>query len=473
VALILAVSAPMGSCDAPRGSGPDEAAEVRLEFWTLSLKPVFTGYIEGLCDRFEAEHPGVDVVWVDVPFGAVERKLIAAAAAGRAPDVINLSDLQFARFAAAGAFLDLDGVLGPEAFGAYAPGALRVGQIGGASGTRTLALPWYLTTQSMIVNGALLARDGLTAQTVPRTWRGLAQAAPGFHDRTGAYLFTQPLGQDSQLLIMMLADGIVPFRQTLGADGVTRLAGDLTRPDVLEFLGAWVDLYRSGSMPREAATNGFEHLIDVYQNERAAVLNTGANFLGRIRGVSQRVYDQTIVMPPIVGDLGRAHIAVMPVCVSASTEHPELAAALAGFITSAENQLAFCKLAAILPSTPRTLLDPFFAGPTELEVREGNEKEGRARAIVAATLPDGYAFTATMDCWPQLRRAFEEGIKRSLLSENAPDLAAEMARVNTAWDRIIAEADDRRAAAGAGPMGMDLVPQPGAVGAGVAPGVGR
>jgi putative chitobiose transport system substrate-binding protein len=456
---VVATAAAMVPLSAGSCGRADADATTTVEFWTISLKPVFTEFIESRCAAFEDEHPGVDVRWVDVPFGAIERKFIAAAAAGRAPDVVNLSDLMFARFAAAGAFLDLDTVLTAEDFAAYAPGALRVGVIGG----ERLALPWYLTTQSMIVNVPLLESGGLTLETVGRSWGELAAQAPAFHERTGRYLFTQPLGQDSQLLIMMLGDGIVPFVEERGPDGTARLRADLTRPEVLSFLRMWVEVYRAGAMPREAATNGFEHLIDVYQNERAAVLNTGANFLGRIRGVSERVFEQTEVLPPIVGSLGRAHIAVMPVCVSATTDEPELAAAFARFITNADNQLAFSKLAPILPSTPEALADEFFAGPTDREAADGKAKEGEARAITAGALREGYAFTATMDCWPELRRAFENGMKRVLLSDAEPDLAGVMASVNAEWDRIMAEADERRAAAGAGPMTLKLVPTPAAL----------
>ena len=106
IACLLALLLIVPSC------GRDDTQ--RIEFWTISLRPTFTGYIESRIDAFEADHPGVEVVWVDVPFMAIERKLIAAAAADRAPDVINLSDMMFARFAAAGAFVDLDGVTTTE-----------------------------------------------------------------------------------------------------------------------------------------------------------------------------------------------------------------------------------------------------------------------------------------------------------------------------------------------------------------------
>lgn len=452
-ALALCVLLPFVVVLASCGRSDDR---VELEFWTISLKPVFTEYIEERIAAFEHRHPETRVEWVDIPFGAIERKFIAASAAGRGPDVINLSDLMFARFAAVGAFESIDAVLPVDVAATYHEGAAGIGRLGGG----LQAVPWYLTTQATIYNEPMLRAGGLTPETLGRTWRELAGQAMAFREASGAYLFTQPLGQDSQLLIMLLGEGLPPFRA--GEDG--RLSADLTRPDVLEYLAVWVELYRAGGLPREAATQGFEHLIDVYQNERVAALNTGANFLRRVRGVSQRVYDQTGILPPVTGRLGRPHIAVMPLSVTAASEHPELAAALAAHMTSAESQLAFCKLATILPSTPAAFKDPFFAGPTEAERDEGMAMVGEARAIVASALTEAVAFTPALECWPDLRRAFEAGMKRVLLE--GADLAGTMAEVEAEWDRRIAGMNSRRAMAGGSPATMDAIPTPSPVNGG-------
>ncbi|MEM9372229.1 MAG: ABC transporter substrate-binding protein [Planctomycetota bacterium] len=443
VGLLVAAGLQLGSCS-------DEEPRIKLELWTLALRPHFDDYIEGVIHAFEQDHAGVDVVWVDVPFSAVERKFIAAAAAGRAPDVINLSDLMFARFAGAGAFADLDGMLPGAPGDRYHPGALAVGQFDSG----LFALPWYLTTQARIVNTAKLESLGIPPDAVADSWPGLRRQARETFDRTGAMLFTQPLGQDSQLPVMMLADGVVPFT----SDDAGRLRASFRDPGVAAWIEAWVDLYRSGAMPRQAATSGFEHLIEVYQEERVAVLNTGANFLGRVRGASQSTYNSTEVSAPIVGSLGRAHIAVMPVSVSSTTQHPRLAAALAWELTSPSNQLAFCRLASILPSTVSSLDDPFFSGPTPREIELGNQKIGRARAIVARALADAVAFTPRLECWPELRRSFNDQIKRALLGDTS--LEPILADLEQDWNAILDAEERRRALAGEPAASMDAIPTP-------------
>jgi putative chitobiose transport system substrate-binding protein len=148
----------------------------------------------------------------------------------------------------------------------------------------------------------------------------------------------------------------------------------------------------------------------------------------------------------------------MPVCVSARTRHPKLAARLAWFLTSPENQLEFCRLAPILPSTPASLEDPFFAGPTPEEIAAGIEKVGIARAIVTRALADGVAFTPALECWPTLRRSFNEHIKRALLSDIPVERV--LADIERDWNRILNETDLARERAGSPRMSMDAIPRP-------------
>ena len=62
-----------------------------IEFWTMQLQPQFTEYFNKTIAGFEAENPGVKVRWVDVPWSAMESKILGAVSAKTAPDVVNLN----------------------------------------------------------------------------------------------------------------------------------------------------------------------------------------------------------------------------------------------------------------------------------------------------------------------------------------------------------------------------------------------
>ncbi len=412
----------LGGCS--RG---DKLGETTIEFWTLALRPTFDDYIQREIARFESTRPGVRVRWVDVAYDALDRKLIAAAAAGRAPDVVNMADLNFARFSAMGAFADIGPLLPGAAGERYLPGALSLCSING----RLRGLPWYVNPQARLVNTDLLAQGGLSPETLAGDWSGLISQARAFRERSGAFLFTQSLGEESQLPIMLLAEGLPPL--VVGEDG--RLRSDISSPRIREYLALWVSLFQDGALPRDAATRGHAHLTEMYQNGRVAVISTGPNFLRRVRDVSPTIFENTLVLPGVVGALGRVHLPVMLLSVTNQSRHPELAAELAWHMTSPEAQTEFCKQAAIMPSTLASLDDSFFAPPGAAELAGPEGRLVAARAVAAATLQNAVAFTASLDCWPDLRRAFEDDFKRAILGSIPLDDA--LGRIDEQWGRIL------------------------------------
>ena len=62
-----------------------------LELWTLQLAPKFNPYFVDVLGAWTRLHPDAPVRWTDLPWGSVERKLLAAVFARTAPDVVNLN----------------------------------------------------------------------------------------------------------------------------------------------------------------------------------------------------------------------------------------------------------------------------------------------------------------------------------------------------------------------------------------------
>ena len=89
--LVLLLTALAGCSRAP---DPNE-----LQFWTIQLSPKFDPLINSMLREWEQQHPGMRVRWTDLPFGSVERKLLAAVFARTTPDVVNLNPLFAANLA--------------------------------------------------------------------------------------------------------------------------------------------------------------------------------------------------------------------------------------------------------------------------------------------------------------------------------------------------------------------------------------
>ena len=62
-------------------------APATIEFWTMQLQPQFTNYFQGLIQTFESQNPSIKVKWVDVPWSAMENKILTAVSAKTPPDV--------------------------------------------------------------------------------------------------------------------------------------------------------------------------------------------------------------------------------------------------------------------------------------------------------------------------------------------------------------------------------------------------
>ena len=80
-----------GSAVLAVGCRTQPAGDQPLQLWTLALAPKFNTYMEGVVQSWTADHPKEPVRWTDLPWGSVERKLLAAVFARTAPDVVNLN----------------------------------------------------------------------------------------------------------------------------------------------------------------------------------------------------------------------------------------------------------------------------------------------------------------------------------------------------------------------------------------------
>ena len=146
------------------GRGP-QPGEVNL--WTIQLSPKFDPVIRPMLADWERRHPGRRVVWTDLPFGSVERKLLAAVYAGRSPDVVNLNPIFAANLASKGGLLPLEDRLG-RAGEDYLPQVLEAGRQDG----HLYAVPWYLTSRITLANRRLLQQAGL--ERPPQHWQAHA-----------------------------------------------------------------------------------------------------------------------------------------------------------------------------------------------------------------------------------------------------------------------------------------------------------
>src|SRR3970282_1420151 len=140
----------------PLPPGPPAAPDVPLEFWTISLQPFFTDYVNGMIATYERTHPGIRIRWVDVQFAAIEQKLLASLAGRVAPDVVNLNTEMAIRLAEQGVLVDMDAAVPAAEEKRFFEGLWNSVRYRG----RNYGLPWYVAPNVLAYNAGPDRRGG-------------------------------------------------------------------------------------------------------------------------------------------------------------------------------------------------------------------------------------------------------------------------------------------------------------------------
>jgi ABC-type glycerol-3-phosphate transport system substrate-binding protein len=396
---------------------------IQLELWTWALRPWFNAYMADLTSSFEATHPGVKVLWVDIPGDSIIRKYYAAGAAGRLPDVVNLPDKTFLQFANLGGVEPLDNLLPGDPKDVYVKPGLDQCRING----RLLALPYYLSSDVCLLNTQLLAQGGLTPDTAGSTWDELLAQARPFRTKTGKHLFNLRLGE-VELVSMITAYGLSPITQN--PDGSQR--SNLLSPDVVALMEKWVKAYHDGDLPREAATADYPATVQSFKEQSVAILNADA--VRSVKDDTPRLYDVLAIRPGITGPVRKINFSATVIAVSPQSRHKKLAAELAWHITSAPWQERLCRQASRVPATISSLKLPEFSIPADpsdklkLALGIGCDQLLRDRAM---------SFIPPTGQWPRMEDLFADEIKRCLL-ERSP-VRESLTRIDRAWNKLLTE----------------------------------
>lgn len=399
------------NADSKSASGNQE-----VEFWTMQLQPQFTDYFNNLIANFEAKNPGVKIRWVDVPWSAMDSKILTAVSAKTAPDVVNLNPDFASQLASRNAWLELDTKVPAQVRAGYLPNIWKASTLNGKS----FGLPWYLATGITIYNTDLFKQAGISQP--PATYAELAQVARQMKEKTGKYAFFATfVPEDSaQVLESFVQMGI----QLVDAQGKAAF----NTPEGKAAFQYWVDLYKNGLLPKEALTQGHQRAIELYQAGEIAMLDSGIQFLKTIANNAPAIAQVSATAPQITGKTGKRNVAVMNLIVPRDTEQPENALKFALFVTNDENQLAFAKAANVLPSTVKALQDNYFkalpASATSMD---------KARVVSASQLKQAEVLIPAMKDRNVLQKAIYENLQAAMLGEKTVDQAVTDAAA--AWNQ--------------------------------------
>jgi len=422
----VAMAGVLSACAPARRQATDRQA---IQFWTLDLAPKFNGYLNDVIARWEQQNPGYDVVWTDVPWGSVERKLLAAVFARTAPDVVNLNPLFAANLASKGGLQPLEPLLPEGASTTYLPRIWQAGQSAAPDGQpQQFAIPWYLTARITLVNTQILSEAGYSAP--PRTWAEVPAYAEAVKRRTGRYaLFVTVVPEDSAELL----ESLVQMGVTL-LDARQRAA--FNTPAGRRAFAFWSDLYRRGLLPREVVSQGYRRAIELYQSGELAQVGSGAEFLRSIQTNAPQVAAATRPYPPLTGANGAANVAVMTLAIPRQSKVAEPATRFALFLTDATNQARFAEQARVLPSSVGALQQVEAALEAEQPASQPEQLVRQARLLSAQTLSSARVLVPASPGVKRLQAIVYTQLQRAMLGQVSSDAA--LAEAERQWNAYAA-----------------------------------
>jgi len=384
--------------------------QTTLEFWTISLQPFFTDYVNRMISDYQRANPGVQIKWVDVQMQAIEQKLLAAIAGGVPPDVVNLNVEFTVRIAEKGALLDLDAAVPAAERAKYFDGLWAGGRFRG----RSYGIPWYIAPPVLFFNSDLFKKAGLDALNPPESEDEMIEAARLIKDRTKDYGF-MPLIDGTRLMHRFRENGL----PMLSEDGKRAV---FNSPAHVAYLERYVDLFKKDYFPDDTLRRGFTGAVERYSAGQLGMLLVGPQFLLRIKESNPEIYAKTFVAPYPMGRGKVIHAGLMALTVPRASKHQQEAVKFALYVTNDENQLEFAKLpgTVIFPSTKKAAADPFFK-------QKGAGPEWKARSIAADELKFGRDLTVVVSNQSELYKIFREAVESAFFGKMTPKEALDWA----------------------------------------------
>ena len=416
--LLSAAAAGLAACGR-RSRGPE------LNLWTLQLAPKFNRYFADLMAAWTTVHPEDPVRWTDLPWGSVERKLLAAVYARTAPDLVNLNPPFAANLASKGGLTDLTPLLPSDAAERYLPSVWQACRDPEAG---QIAVPWYLTVRLSLVNRELLDQADIAAP--PTRWDEIPAFARKIRERTGRYgLFLTTVPDDSAEML-----------ETLVQMGVSLLDAErraaFNSPAGRRAFQFWTELYQEGLLPREVVSQGQRRAIELFQSGDLAMAATGAEFLRSIQTNAPGVAAVTESHPPVTGADGTANVALMSLAVPRQSTKQALALQLALLLTNATNQARFATEARVLPSSVEALAMVRSQLQQEQPRTPQQDQIRQARLLSAITLERARVL---VPAWPgikRLQKILYTQLQRAMLGQ--VESAEALGAAAMEWDRYAA-----------------------------------
>ena len=386
------------------GLSAASAQNTTLEFWTISLAPLFNDEMNRVAKAFEKDNPNVTVKWVDVPSTAIEQKLLAAVAAGRPPAVVNLSSDMTVKMVQQGALEPM--TLTDAQKKLYFASPLSTFTFD----NKVYGAPWYWAPKVVAYNTDIFKKAGLDPNKPPLTIQTMMADAKIIKDKTGLYGFMPNINGTG--LLYLFQEAGLPILNDDKSKAV------FNSDKHVQLLQSYIDLYSKDYIPEDTLRRGYVGATELYSAGKLAMLITGPQFILRVANDNKDVYKVTKVAPYPINVAGNIiHTPLMGMVVPKGVKDKALAQKLALFLTNDANQLAFSKVTqTTFPSTVKASGDKYFKAGGDNAIDQGrlvSSKELKKAKDLTLIYPDA----------SKLSKVFKDNIEAAMVGQKTAKAA--------------------------------------------------
>jgi len=333
--------------------------------------------LRALLDEFERHHPGTVVREETLPAASDEQHQFYAInlqAKSPAFDVLAVDVIWVAEFAHAGWLRELTPQLPPHERAAFFPGPIEAVTYRG----RVYAVPWFVDAGLLYYRRDLLEKHGFA---VPRTWEELARTAQAVMAREPGIVGFVWQGKQYEGLVCNALEYVWSNGGEVMSGG--RIALDSPRNrQALAFMADLV--HRYGVTPASVTTATEEPSRHVFGQGRALFLRNWPYAWRLFQDPRSQVHGKVGVtmLPRFEGGVPAATLGGWQLAVNRSSRHPEAAAELVRYLTSAPAQRQLALAYGFQPARIAPYRDPeLLAAQPFLATLERVFAEARPRPV--------------------------------------------------------------------------------------------
>lgn len=394
-------------------SNQEITGEISFQTWSLKSDR-FSPYFEDLIARFEEQHPGVKIKWLDQPGDGYEDKLLQQANSNDLPDVVNIPPEFGVPLAKAGMLMDLKSA-DASTLNNYVSGAVKAYEYYGVNGS--FAYPWYLGVSFNYWNTDAIAKAGLDPNNLPSNQEEYL-AAVKTAAANGVALIYNPVH-----IAYLAAQGIEIF------DESTRQF-TFANDEAVALLTEYAELAQEGGMPAELLNfvDDGKIINEAFYSSQLGLMQSTSSFAVNMAKDAPTLVDKVVVSEP--WEIPQLH--VQGIAVSNKSKNPAAALAFAQFVTNDENQIEFIKIArGFLPGTIKANDEV-----ESLELSTDSELFKEATAVAAQTIKRAELLTP-FELSDSMKTAYQQEISLALQGKEEPRVALQKAqdRLNSMLER--------------------------------------